>query len=170
MLATMRNPGASDLEEVSRQAKLPVTVMPLDVDDDRSVADVFGKVGGALDVLVNDAGIFSINAVEDEGLEVWGGIDMSSLDEAFRGHAMLVVAIRRQGRELGQGRLSIGHFAEIEDGYRVGFVGLERWSEIDFSRRNYRRQMRWAFLIFLAGLLTVVVDRLAAWRRSESTI
>ena len=43
-----------------------MTVLALDVDDDASVADVFGKVGSSLDVLVNNAGIYSIDAVEDE--------------------------------------------------------------------------------------------------------
>ncbi|MFI5215319.1 MAG: SDR family NAD(P)-dependent oxidoreductase [Candidatus Limnocylindria bacterium] len=67
VVATMRNPGASDLAMAAREAKLPVTVLPLDVDDDASVADLFGKVGDSIDVLVNNAGIYSINAVEDEG-------------------------------------------------------------------------------------------------------
>jgi len=107
--------------------------------------------------------------IEDEGLEVWGGIDLSSLDEAFRGHAMLVVTVHRGGQQLGQGRLSIGHFAEIEDGYRIGFAGLERWSEIDFSRRNYRRQMVWGFGLFLVGLVAAAVNSGLTGRRSDST-
>jgi hypothetical protein len=106
--------------------------------------------------------------IEDEGLEVRGGIDLSSLDEAFRGHAMLVVSVHRGGQQLGEGRLSIGHFAEIEDGYRIGFAGLERWSEIDFSRRNYRRQMVWAFGLFLVGLVAAAGNRALTGRRSES--
>src|ERR1700674_4001010 len=69
VVATMRNPGASDLEQVAAKAKLPVTVLPLDVDDDASVAQVFRKMGDSIDVLVNNAGIYSINAVEDESLE-----------------------------------------------------------------------------------------------------
>ena len=66
VVATMRNPGTSGLEKVATEAKLPVTVLPLDVDDDASVAEVFGKVGDSIDVLVNNAGILSINAVEGE--------------------------------------------------------------------------------------------------------
>ena len=69
VVATMRNPGASDLEAVTQAEKLPVSVLPMDVDDDASVADVLGKFGPSLDVLVNNAGIYSINAVEDESLE-----------------------------------------------------------------------------------------------------
>ena len=68
VIATMRNPGASDLGKVAAQAKLPVTVLPLDVDDDASVASLFGRLAEPIDVLVNNAGIFSINAVEDESL------------------------------------------------------------------------------------------------------
>lgn len=69
VIATMRNPSASDLEKVVTEAKLPVTVLPMDVDDDASVADVFTEVGESIDVLVNNAGIYSINAVEDESLD-----------------------------------------------------------------------------------------------------
>jgi hypothetical protein len=90
--------------------------------------------------------------IEDADLAVWGGIDLSSLDEGLRGHAMLVVSVRQAGRQLGEGRLSVGPFAEIGGGYRIGFAGLERWSEIDFSRRNYRRQMVWGFALSLIGL------------------
>jgi len=69
VVATMRNPGVCDLEKVATEAKLPVTVLPLDVDDDASVAEVFGEVGSSIDVLVNNAGIYSIDAAEDETLE-----------------------------------------------------------------------------------------------------
>jgi NAD(P)-dependent dehydrogenase (short-subunit alcohol dehydrogenase family) len=69
VIAAMRNPSACDLEKVVTESKLPVTVLSMDVDDDASVADVFDKVGGSIDVLVNNAGIYSINAVEDESLD-----------------------------------------------------------------------------------------------------
>src|SRR5277367_4098487 len=69
VIATMRNPGACDLEKIAKDVKLPVTVLALDVDDDKSVAEVFGNVGDSIDVLVNNAGILTNNAVEDESLE-----------------------------------------------------------------------------------------------------
>jgi hypothetical protein len=102
--------------------------------------------------------------VEREGLEVWGGVDLSSLDEALRGHAMLAVSVRRGEQPLGQGRLSLGHFAEIGDDYRVGFSGLERWSEIDFSRRSYRRQVQGGLGLLLLGMVVSVVNRTRANR------
>lgn len=69
VIATMRNPSKSDLEKVASGEKLPLTVITMDVDYDESVAAVFADVGGDVDVLVNNAGIFSINAVEDETVE-----------------------------------------------------------------------------------------------------
>ncbi len=69
VIATMRNPSRSDLEKVASQEKLPLTVIVMDVDFDESVAQVFGDVGKNVDVLVNNAGIYSINAVEDESIQ-----------------------------------------------------------------------------------------------------
>ncbi len=69
VIATMRNPSKSDLEKVASQEKLPLTVIVMDVDFDESVAQVFGDVGKNVDVLVNNAGIYSINAVEDESIQ-----------------------------------------------------------------------------------------------------
>ena len=56
VVATMRNPGASDLEKVAREERLAVTVLPMDVDDDASVAGVFAEPGPSIEVLVNNAG------------------------------------------------------------------------------------------------------------------
>ena len=105
--------------------------------------------------------------IEGEELEVRSGIDLSSLDDDFRGHAMLAVSVRKAGQPLGEGRLSVGHFAEIGGGYRIGFAGLERWSEIDFSRRNYRHQMVWGFGLFVAGLSAAAVARVVSGRRND---
>lgn len=42
VIATMRNPDGSDLGASAEAASLPVTIRQLDVDDDLSVAEVFG--------------------------------------------------------------------------------------------------------------------------------
>lgn len=75
--------------------------------------------------------------LEQESLQVDGRIDLASLDAGMRGHATLELVVRRDGELLGNGRLLPGHFAEMGGGYRVGFAGLKRWSEIDVSRRGY---------------------------------
>ena len=68
VIATMRNPGGSDLATVAEGESLPVTVRQLDVDDDQSVNEVFAEFGD-IDILVNNAGILSCETVEDEALE-----------------------------------------------------------------------------------------------------
>ena len=99
--------------------------------------------------------------VEREDLRVEGSVDLATLDEAMRGHATLVLALSRGGAPLGRGTLQPGHFADLDDGYRIGFAGLDRWSEIVISRRNYGR------LVLAGGALALVGGLfwpLAAWR------
>ena len=79
-------------------------------------------------------GSFEIGA---EDMRVEGRIDLDTLDDALRGHATLWVDVERSGVALGGGPLLPGHFAEIDDRYRVGFTDLRRWSEIVLTRRNY---------------------------------
>ena len=97
VVATMRNPSACDLEKVAREARLPVTVLPLDVDDDASVTDVFGRVGASIDVLVNNAGIYSINAVEDESLDQFRRVMETNYLGAVRCVKQVLPAMRKRG-------------------------------------------------------------------------
>jgi hypothetical protein len=112
-----------------------------------------GEVGIAFD------GTFDLEA---EGLRVVGMVDLASLDEGMRGHAILRLAVEKSDQPLGEGQLLPGHFATIDEGYSVGFVGLEKWSEIVVSRRNY------GFLVLVGtglALLGGALWALAAWRR-----
>lgn len=97
VVATMRNPDASDLEQVASKQKLPVMVLPLDVDDDASVQNVFRQVGDSLDVLVNNAGIYSINTVEDESLEQFRHVMETNYFGAVRCVKEVLPAMRRRG-------------------------------------------------------------------------
>jgi NAD(P)-dependent dehydrogenase (short-subunit alcohol dehydrogenase family) len=97
VVATMRNPGASDLEEVATEARLPVTVLPMDVDDESSVDGVFGGLGNSIDVLVNNAGVFSINAVEDEDLDQFRRVMETNYFGAVRCVKRTLPAMRRRG-------------------------------------------------------------------------
>lgn len=90
-----------------------------------------------------------------ERLLVRSAIDLSSLDDRMRGHATLGVSVSKDGRELGRGELKPGHFADLADGYRIGYAGMKRWSEIDIARRNYPEPM-------LAGLFLIVWGGVAA--------
>jgi hypothetical protein len=99
--------------------------------------------------------------VEQEQLEVRGNVDLAGLDEGMRGHATLLLAVARDGVPLGRGELLPGHFADLEQGYRIGFAGLDKWSEIDLSRQNYGGAVLAGALLALVG---AVLWPLAAWR------
>ena len=100
--------------------------------------------------------------VERQGLRVEGSVDLTTLDEGMRGHANLLLALTRNGEPLGRGALQPGYFADLDQGYRVGFAGLERWSEIVISRRNYGHLVLAGGVVALGGL---VLWPLAVWRR-----
>lgn len=83
IVATMRNPNGSDLGEVAREEKLPIDIHALDVDDAKSVEDVFGAAGD-LEVLINNAGILSYDTVEDEDLEKFSAVMNTNFFGAVR--------------------------------------------------------------------------------------
>lgn len=97
VLATMRNPSASDLATVASEEGLPLTVLPMDVDDDASVADVFAGAAESVDVLVNNAGIYSINAVEDESLDQFRRVMETNYFGAVRCVKHVLPAMRKRG-------------------------------------------------------------------------
>lgn len=73
--ASMRNPDSSpQLQVLAAQENLPITVIPLDVNDDQSVEKGIHQVltsEGYIDVLINNAGIASISAVEESPMEMF---------------------------------------------------------------------------------------------------
>ena len=72
VFATMRDPVRSpDLQTFASAEKLPITVIPMDVDSDASVTGGIAKVLEArphIDVLVNNAGIAQLGSVEETPL------------------------------------------------------------------------------------------------------
>ena len=67
VFAGMRDPGkAAPLQDAARDADLPVEVIALDVTDEASVAAAFERIAGhgAVDVLVNNAGIGGATPLE----------------------------------------------------------------------------------------------------------
>jgi NAD(P)-dependent dehydrogenase (short-subunit alcohol dehydrogenase family) len=67
--ATMRNPQrAPQLAESAAAEKLPIKILPMDVDDDASVSKGFGQIladAGRIDVLVNNAGVQGSGPIEE---------------------------------------------------------------------------------------------------------
>jgi NAD(P)-dependent dehydrogenase (short-subunit alcohol dehydrogenase family) len=70
--ATMRHPGSAPaLGEAAERERLPITVFPMDVDNDASVRDGVARISqelGPIDVLVNNAGIERMGSVEELAL------------------------------------------------------------------------------------------------------
>lgn len=106
-------------------------------------------------------GVVAFNGAFDvaaQQLSFRGGIDLQDLDARMKGHPRLGFELTHAGKLLGRGELLPGHFADLPDGYRLGFAGMKRWSEIDISRRNYPEPMIAGALLIVTG---VVVRR---WR------
>ena len=104
--------------------------------------------------------------VEREALVITGVVDLSSLDERMRGHVRLGLDVTRDGAPLGRGELSPGSFADLGDGYRVGFVGLSKWSEIVLSRRTYRTPVLVGLALAALGSVAWLAAAVAGRRRS----
>lgn len=103
--------------------------------------------------------------LEKEALSLHGVVDLDSLDADMKGHATLRLDVSRAGTPLGRGALTPGQFADLEGGYRVGFVGLSRWSEIIVTSPRPRRSMFAGFAVAALGLLAwvgaVIVEKRA---------
>jgi len=103
--AGMRNPdGAPELGEIADRDKLPITIMAMDVDDDRSVAEAVEHAAsamGPIDVLVNNAGIERVGAVEDLTMD-----DIrATMETNFFGAARCIKAVLPSMRERRSGRI-----------------------------------------------------------------
>ena len=125
--------------------------------------EVFDQVVPFLTQRQGPAGISFVGSfnIAAEDLKINGAVDLTSLDEEMRGHSILDLVVAKEGRALGAGKLLPGKFAEIEEGYRVGFAGLEQWSEIVVSRKDYSSFVfGGAVLAVLGGILWL----LAVWR------
>ncbi|WP_018613275.1 SDR family oxidoreductase [Segetibacter koreensis] len=71
--ATMRNPeGSPQLSQLAEDNDLPITVLPLDVNDEQSIQSTVSLIldnEEAIDVLVNNAGVASWGAAEELPIE-----------------------------------------------------------------------------------------------------
>ena len=99
--ATMRNPQrAPDLAKLAERDKLPITILPMDVDSDESVsaavADVLARAG-QIDVLVNNAGIGPVGSVEETPFETFQHVMQTNYFGTLRCIQAVLPGMRRQG-------------------------------------------------------------------------
>jgi len=104
VIATMRNPArSSELQQLAEKEQLPVTVLALDVDDDASVGAGVAQVletHGHIDVLVNNAGIGGLGAVEETPIAEYRAIMETNYFGVLRCTQAVLPAMRarRSGR------------------------------------------------------------------------
>lgn len=100
--ATMRDPKrAPELAETAAREKLPITVSPLDVDDDTSVSGGVARIvqqGGPIDVLVNNAGIDRIGSVEELPLAEFRATMETNYFGAIRCLQSVLTSMRKRRR------------------------------------------------------------------------
>lgn len=100
VVATMRDTSGSDLADIAAREHLSISLAALDVDDDASVAALFAQPGmDSIDVLINNAGILSINALEDESIAMMQAVMNTNFFGPVRCMKAVVPAMRarRQG-------------------------------------------------------------------------
>jgi NAD(P)-dependent dehydrogenase (short-subunit alcohol dehydrogenase family) len=98
VFATMRNPARAPQlgEQLSREG-LPVSILTMDVDSDRSVEDCFAAIygqGERIDVLVNNAGIERHGSVEELPMEEFRAVMETNYFGALRTIRQVVPRMR----------------------------------------------------------------------------
>jgi NAD(P)-dependent dehydrogenase (short-subunit alcohol dehydrogenase family) len=133
--ATMRNPDrAPELSSFAAKERLPIKVLPMDVDNDASVGKAVAGVlaeSGRIDVLVNNAGIAVTGPVEELPLAEFRRVMETNYFGALRCIQAVVCGMRerRSGHIINvssiQGRISIPSYAA----YAASKWALEAASE-----------------------------------------
>jgi NAD(P)-dependent dehydrogenase (short-subunit alcohol dehydrogenase family) len=133
--ATMRNPDrAPELASIAAKERLPIKVLPMDVDNDTSVGKAVAGVlaeSGRIDVLVNNAGIAVTGPVEELPLAEFRRVMETNYFGALRCIQAVVRGMRerRSGHIINvssiQGRISIPSYAA----YAASKWALEAASE-----------------------------------------
>lgn len=134
VVATMRRTDGCDLEQIASRENLSIVVAKLDVDDDVSVGEFFATstaTSEPIDILINNAGILSINAIEDESIATMQAIMNTNFFGAIRCMKAVVPAMRARGSGLIINISSIsGRMAPFAQGaYTASKHALEAASE-----------------------------------------
>jgi NAD(P)-dependent dehydrogenase (short-subunit alcohol dehydrogenase family) len=96
--ATMRNPArGGELAAHVAAEKLPISILTMDVDSDRSVDECFAAISGPIDVLVNNAGIERHGSTEELAMQDFRDIMETNYFGAIRCIRKVVGPMRERG-------------------------------------------------------------------------
>lgn len=133
--ATMRNPeGAPELQQAAEANKLPITILPLDVLNDASVQKAVNVVlekEGAIDVLINNAGIASWTAVEETPMDLFRSV----METNFFGTIRCIQAVlpsmrqRRKGTIINVSSVAGKVYSNFHGAYAASKAAVEALSE-----------------------------------------
>ncbi len=95
--ASMRNPSAGkDMLTIASEEGLDLEVIQLDVEDDQSVESAIDSIG-AVDVLVNNAGLSPVGSVEEFALAEWKQLFETNVFGLIRCTQAVLPGMRAQG-------------------------------------------------------------------------
>ncbi|QMU29024.1 SDR family oxidoreductase [Adhaeribacter radiodurans] len=133
--ATMRNPQRSpELAQLAQRDNLPITILPLDVDSDESVKAATQQIlaeTGQINVLVNNAGIFTLKAVEETQMEIFRRIMETNYFGALRCMQAILPSMRerKSGLIINISSLAARIYPPFFGAYCATKVALEAVSE-----------------------------------------
>lgn len=143
---------AKAIKEISDKGELPITVMELDVTNDKSVSDAIDKIinkeSKRIDVLVNNAGYGQGGALEDDSMDEIKSLFETNLFGAIRVMKSVLPIMRKQ-----QG----GTIVNVSSmGGRIGFPFGTAYHGTKFALEGISESMRYETEPF--GIKVVLIE------------
>lgn len=150
--ATMRNLAKSrSILDIAKKEKLPLEVIRLDVDDDKSVKDAVNKIVAEkkrIDVLVNNAGYGLVGCVEDLSIDEVKAIFETNLFGIVRVTQAVLPTMRKQGNGI------IVNVSSVAG--RISFPVTPAYISTKFALEGLSESMRYELEQF--GIKVILVE------------
>ncbi|MEM2760175.1 MAG: SDR family oxidoreductase [Nitrososphaerales archaeon] len=150
--ATMRNLDKSmHIMDLARKGSLPIQVLELDVDEDKSVSDAVKKIvseRNRIDVLVNNAGYGLVGCVEDLSIDELEAIFETNLFGIIRVTQAVLPAMRKQRSG------TIVNISSVAG--RIGFPVTPAYISTKFALEGLSECMRYELEQF--GIRVVIIE------------
>ena len=150
--ASMRNLEKSkNITEITNTEKLPLQVIQLDVNDDKSVKDAINKIvaeNGRIDILVNNAGYGLFSPIED--------VTLDQVKEQFETNFFGVVRVTKEALPIMRKQRK-GTIVNVSSGAgRVGIPVYSAYVATKFALEGLSESMRYELKEF--GIIVVIIE------------